>query len=153
MIKPFIISSSTSWSVPVDTPAVSPSMVTMTALLNMMTPVYVCASAGSSAPFADAPTHYYFPHLSLTHKSPRRNKLISADIPSPTMIFHPLWITHLPSMKAVSAPLFAVFTCTGNSVCSPKTYLSYLIQYLSNGAFLPSTGSSCRLKALRIFYF
>lgn len=55
--------------------------------------------------------------------------------------------------EAVSAPLFAVFTCTGNSVCSPKTYLSYLIQYLSNGAFLPSTGSSCRLKALRIFYF
>ena len=112
----------------------------------------VSISAGSSVVSADIPMLCCFLPLSLIHRYPWPIRWTSLNMHCQMVISLPSWIPLLPLMRAVSVPSSDVSAGTGNSGFYLKISCFLSPWTLSDAVSPPSTDSSCRLKAPRIFY-
>ena len=109
-------------------------------------------STGAPTVNADIPMPCCLLPSSLIPRYPFQIRWISLNMPGQMGISLLSWMPLLPLMRAVYALSSDVSAGTGNSGFCRKasSFLSAIT--LSATVFLPSAGSSCGLKVLRIFY-
>lgn len=144
--------SSTGFPVPAAIPPVSKFMEIIPGGLNAEPIPTGFASAGSNVPFAGEPMPCSPPFSSLTRRfrcptRPKSSRLLKVG--NPHMLS---WSALLPLMRTMSPASSSVTDASGanGSFLSPYPYCPF--PFWSSAALKPSTGSSCRLEAPRIFF-